>query len=112
MAEFLLTADVNLGIGRWLKGRGHAVTRVTDVEPRPADAAFEATSASSPILIAHDHRLAEGPHDGVTLLLVPQPSLDDIPRIAESIHQLVSSGGADGARCLRLGLRSGWARVA
>lgn len=112
MASFFLAADLNLGIGRWLRGRGHKVARFGD--GAGSDDASDPPLTATPgdqILLTHDERLRPedmGSSDSQTILIVPQPSLDDIARVAEAVHQLVIAGRASPGARLRLGLRSGW----
>jgi hypothetical protein len=117
MAVFLLSRDVNLGIARRLRGHGHELRTSEELSLEPADWAglLQVGESTHSVVLSHNHQLADVIQAaGAPLplvLLVPQPSLDDILRVAESVHQLISSTRAAPGTCMRLGLRSGWARL-
>jgi uncharacterized protein with PIN domain len=116
VTQFLLAHDLNLGIARWLRGRGHDLKLASELGLEAGDwpALLGSARGQQSIVISHDQRLVEAKAEAgsdVLVLLVPQPSLDDIPRVAESVHQLISGNRAIAGSCMRLGLRSGWATL-
>lgn len=117
MAAFFLDTDFHAGIGRWLRDRGHSVMSARDARPSLAPATDReillAAAYARLILLTHNERdfidLHEtGGVDHAGILTVPQVSREEVPTIAQAIHDLVNAHGSVANELWRFDFLSGW----
>jgi hypothetical protein len=104
-----------LALGRGLSSRGHEVLSARDpgFEHLLDDEMLAVCLERNAVVMSHnERRFPRTPdperreHPGV--LLIPQCSQEDVPRVVEAIHRLATTNPEVKGKLLRFGLRSGW----